>query len=223
MPQRANGFTLLELMIVVAVIAIIASIAVPNLLSGRVAANEGAAIATLRSIATAQFQFKSSQNIDRNNDQNGEFGGLAELTGVGVLRGSTTPLVPALLSPSLGAVDAQGRVLRQGYLFAVFLPDATGAGAPDTAAGLATVDARLAEDHWTVLAWPVQLGQTGRSTYFMNQLGDPRRAARASYSGTASVPPAGAGLVGVAPNTIVGGVLASEAVGADGNTWLPVR
>ena len=51
---RNQGFSLIELLIVVSVIGIIASIAIPNLIQSKAAANEAAAIAYLRSWTTAQ-------------------------------------------------------------------------------------------------------------------------------------------------------------------------
>lgn len=60
-----NGFTLLELMIVIAIIAIIAAIAVPNLKEARIAANEASAIAALRGLHSAQMIYRE-QDKDGN-------------------------------------------------------------------------------------------------------------------------------------------------------------
>ena len=56
----ARAFTLIELMIVVAIIAIIAAIAIPNLLESRMQANEADAVAALKQYATAQMAYKRS-------------------------------------------------------------------------------------------------------------------------------------------------------------------
>ena len=57
--KRQHGFTLIELMIVVAIIAIIAAIAIPSLLNARKAGNEASAISSLRTLTTVNEQYRT--------------------------------------------------------------------------------------------------------------------------------------------------------------------
>ncbi len=58
--RKKNGFSLIELLIVVAIILIIAAIAIPNLLRARISANEASAVGSLRDLNTAQISYNSS-------------------------------------------------------------------------------------------------------------------------------------------------------------------
>ncbi|MBZ5719479.1 MAG: prepilin-type N-terminal cleavage/methylation domain-containing protein [Acidobacteriia bacterium] len=58
--KRNSGFSLIELLIVVAVIMIIAAIAIPNLLRARIAANEASAANSIRKISTAEYSYSTA-------------------------------------------------------------------------------------------------------------------------------------------------------------------
>jgi type IV pilus assembly protein PilA len=109
--RKHKGFSLIELLIVVAIILIIAAIAIPNLLRARMAANESSAVASIRTINTAMITYNSTYPTV------GFAGTLAVLGGV-------APCTPSSTTACLiDSVLAAG--LKSGYSFG-----ATGAGGP---------------------------------------------------------------------------------------------
>jgi prepilin-type N-terminal cleavage/methylation domain-containing protein len=75
--MKKNGFSLLELLLVVAIILIIATIAIPSLLRSRQSANESHAVANLRTLNTAEVQYLSNSQ--------GNYGDLVSLISAGLL------------------------------------------------------------------------------------------------------------------------------------------
>lgn len=240
--KRNKGFTLIELMIVVAIIAIIAAIAIPQLLRSRISSNETAAIGTLTTLRTVQAQFQQAICVDQNNNGIGEYGLFQELTGAEVPRGGLNTRTPGeFLSQELGAVDATlGFATKAGYCYLIYVPtDGIGPAISEGDLGVPLPNATVAADadeqevRWACYAWPVSRTETGNRAFCVNQTGTVYQSSNEAvgqlYSGTTLVPTVEAAFIAVVGNPPIDNLggryprLGQGEVGADGGTWVPVN
>ena len=141
MKRTRHGFTLVEIMIVVAIIAIIAAIALPQLLRQRITANETAAVGALRTLVDAEMAFKAGNCLDSDSDGTPEYGTLAQLS-------SPPNGGPGFISADLA--DGQ----RNGYTYTVTF---TGTGG--------------ANQHFQIVAMPTTAGVTGVRSFYVDETG----------------------------------------------------
>src|SRR5271157_3186851 len=141
MKKGPRGFSLIELLIVVAIILIIAAIAIPNLLRSKMAANEASAVGSLRTLNTACVTYSTTYG--------GFPGSLAAMGGEGS-GSSPTSTASQLIDNVLQAG------VKSGYNFTF------SAGTADSAGNI---------DYYIINANPVTPGTTGLRYFFTDQTG----------------------------------------------------
>ncbi len=144
MRSKQYGFSLIELLIVVAVILIVAAMAVPNLLRSRMAANEASAVGSLRSINTSQAVYQSTYGP-------GFASKLFDLSDGGTPANCVPPVVPTATSACLIDPSLAGGA-KSGYNF-TYLPVVVG--------GVVS--------SYSVNGDPVSSGASGQRHFFTDQ------------------------------------------------------
>jgi len=121
---KNQGFSLIELLIVVAIILIIAAIAIPNLLRSRIAANEASAVGSVRTLNTAEVTYNTTYPTV----------GFTTLTNLGPVAGGGSAT-----STSAGLIDANlASGVKSGYSFQIWTNSSSPVTAYDSAANPVT-------------------------------------------------------------------------------------
>ncbi|MHC4134750.1 MAG: hypothetical protein ACYTDU_06600 [Planctomycetota bacterium] len=201
-------------------LAMVAAIAIPSLHTARLKANESAALASLRSIYTAQETYRTSVMRDADEDGEGEYAFIGELLGDPRLGEETTRAHRALMSGQW--TRRKGDFIRGGYRFRAYLPaeDGSPIGENARASRIKRVDGDLAETVMVVLAWPVSRGITGERAFYMDASGRVHACRDGSYTKDTAPPP---DVLSSQRGNLASRPLRAGELARDGNRWDRLR